>query len=395
MNWFTRENGRQILFRMRESRGRIKVEVGPRQVGKTFAVEQATREYGRGFTYRLADGLGIDPLRWLESEWNAARLVAKSAGEHLLILDEIQKVKGWSEVVKRLWDEDTFNHVPLKVVLLGSSRLLLQKGLTESLEGRYELLPADHWSYSEMRDAFAFTVDDYVLYGGYPGAAGLKNDEMRFRSYIRDSIVEPSISRDILQLETIAKPELLRRVFTLGCAYSARILSYQKMQGQLQETGNVTTIAHYLRLLGEAGLVCGLEKFYEDESRTKASSPKLAVCNNALMSVLSPYSFSELKSDGARWGHLVESAVGVHLLATARQDGVDVLYWNVGAKEVDYVLRKGERLAAIEVKSADASSISGMKEFCAKYPRAKSYLIGGKGMPLERFFAAKASDFLL
>lgn len=260
MNWFTRENGRQILFRMRESRGRIQVEVGPRQVGKTFAVEQATREYGRGFTYRLADGLGIDPLRWLENEWNAARLAAKAAGEHLLILDEIQKVKGWSEVVKRLWDEDSFNHVPLKVVLLGSSRLLLQKGLTESLEGRYELLAVDHWNYSEMRDAFGFTVDDYILYGAYPGAAGLKNDETRFRSYIRDAIIEPSISRDILQLETIAKPELLRRVFTLGCAYSARILSYQKMQGQLQETGNVTTIAHYLRLLGEAGLVCGLEK---------------------------------------------------------------------------------------------------------------------------------------
>lgn len=394
MNEYYREIVNCVLSRMNEPRGRIQVEVGPRQVGKTFSIEQATRQYGGEFTYRLADGLGIDSRSWLESEWNAARLLAKASGEHLLVLDEIQKVWGWSDIVKRLWDEDTFNHVPLKIVLLGSSRLLLQKGLDESLEGRFELLHADHWSYLEMRDAFGFSIDDYILYGGYPGAAALKGDEARFRAYIRDSIIEPSISRDILQLETIAKPELLRRVFMLGCAYSARILSYQKMLGQLQETGNVTTIAHYLRLLGEAGLVCGLEKIYEEESRKKASSPKLAVCNNALMSAVSTYSFAELKSDSARWGHMVESAVGAHLLATARSDGVEVLYWNVGAKEVDYVLRKGEKLAAIEVKSGDAASISGMREFCCKYPRAKPYFVGGQGMPLEQFFTAKAVDFL-
>lgn len=391
---FRREIAKSILSRINEPRGKIQVEVGPRQVGKTFSIEQAVREYRGPFTYRIADGLGLDPLAWLEGEWNAARLMAKRQDGHLLILDEIQKVKGWSDVVKRLWDEDTFNHVPLKIVLLGSSRLLLQKGLNESLEGRFELLSADHWNYREMREAFGFSVEDYILYGGYPGAVPMKDDEARFRAYVRESIAEPSVSRDILQLETIAKPELLRRVFTLGCAYSARILSYQKMLGQLQETGNVTTIAHYLRLLGEAGLVCGLEKFYEEESRTKASSPKLSVCNNALMSSLSAHSFAELKSDSARWGHLVESAVGAHLLATARRGGVEVLYWNVGIKEVDYVLRKGERLAAIEVKGADTNSISGLREFCGKYPRAKPYLVGGQGMPLEQFFETDAADYL-
>lgn len=383
-----------IIARIECPRKFIQVLVGPRQVGKTTVIGQVLEAYGEKFSYRLAEGLGMRPIEWLESEWNAARVLARAQGGYLLVFDEIQKIEGWSDVVKRLWDEDSFARVPLKIVLLGSSRLLLQAGLNESLAGRFELLDVWHWSFADMQKAFGYTLEEYVLLGGYPGAAEFRNDEARWRNYVRDSIVEPSISRDILQLEKVAKPALLRQTFVLGCTYSAKILSYQKMLGQLQDAGNTTTLAHYLQLLGEAGLVCGLPKYYEEPVRTRASSPKLAVCNTALATALSPYSLNEIRSDSARWGHAVESAVGVHLLATARTEGIEVLYWNVGIKEVDYVLRKGERLAAIEVKSAQADSVSGMKEFRAKNPEAKIYLIGGQGMPLETFFTLGAPDFL-
>ena len=383
-----------ISNRISEKRKFIQVVAGPRQVGKTFAVKQALEKYQKPFTYRLAEGLAANPLVWLENEWNAARLAARQNGEHLLVIDEIQKIGNWSDCIKRLWDEDSFSGTNLKVVLLGSSRLLLQKGLHESLNGRFELIEAGHWSFAEMRDAFGLTVDDYVLYGGYPGAVEFQGDEARWRNYIRESIAEPSIATDILQMEKIAKPALLRQAFTLGCAYSAKILSYQKMLGQLQDAGNATTLAHYLALLGEAGLVCGLEKFYEEIVRTKSSSPKLAVCNTALITAFSPQTLQELRERHDLWGHLVESAVGAHLLATASPAGIEVMYWNVGAKEVDYVLRKGDRLVALEVKSGLADDVSGMKEFLAKYPRAKSYLIGGQGMPFETFFTTSPEDLL-
>jgi len=384
----------KILARLDEPRRRIQVIVGPRQVGKTFAVEQALRKYAGTFDYRLAEGLGLNPLSWLEIEWNAARLKAKASGGHVLVIDEIQKLSGWSDVVKRLWDEDSFSHLPLKVLLLGSSRLLLEKGLNESLNGRFEVVEAQHWNWDEMRQAFGFTLEDYMLYGGYPGAADLKGDESRWRMYLKESIIEPSISRDILQLEQISKPALLRQLFILGCTYSGRILSYQKMLGQLQDAGNATTLAHYLRLLDEAGLLAGLEKHYEEVVRTKASSPKLAVRNPALMTALLPMPLADIRARPDVWGHVVESAVGAHLMTTAKADGVEIRYWNVGAKEVDYVLRKGETLAALEVKSADADSISGMRAFTAKYPRAKVYLAGGQGMPLETLFTLRAIDFL-
>lgn len=383
-----------ILSRINDGRKFIQVIVGPRQVGKTTVVRQVMEAYTGEFAYRLAEGLGIRPIDWLESEWNAARVRAKGEGGYLLIFDEIQKIDGWSDVVKRLWDEDTFNRVPLKVVLMGSSRLLLQAGLNESLAGRFELIDVWHWSFADMQQAFGYSLDDYILMGGYPGAAVFGKDEVRWRDYVRDAIVEPSISRDILQLEHVAKPALLRQMFVLGCSYSSRILSYQKMVGQLQDAGNTTTLAHYLRLLGEAGLICGIPKYYEESVRLRASSPKLAVCNTALASALSPYSFHEIRSDPTRWGHAVESAVGAHLLATARTAGIEVLYWNAGTKEVDYILRKGERLAALEVKSTVADNVSGMRDFKMRNPQTKVYLIGGQGMSLETFFTQCAADFL-
>lgn len=382
-----------ILARLREPRRRIQVVVGPRQVGKTFAMQQALRRFKGAFDYRLAEGLDVSPTAWLEAQWNAAR-VKSARRPHVLVIDEIQKVAGWPDVVKRLWDEDSFSGSSLKVFLLGSSRLLLEKGLHESLAGRFEIVEAAHWGFGEMNAAFGFSLDDFILFGSYPGAHDLRSDEARWRAYLKDAIIEPSISKDILQLETIAKPALLRQLFVLGCTYSGRILSYQKMLGQLQDAGNATTLSHYLHLLDEAGLLCGLEKFYEEGVRMKASSPKLAVRNVGLMTALLPYSHAELRRRGDLWGRVVESAVGAHLLATARADGVEVLYWNVGAKEVDYVLRKGEALSALEVKTADADSVSGMREFKARYPRAKVHLIGGQGFPLDEFFRRSAAEFL-
>ena len=383
-----------ILQRLREPRKRIQVVAGPRQVGKTTSVEQALAEYRGKYTYKLAEGLGLSPLDWLITEWNAARIKAKTDGEHLLVIDEIHKIKGWSGVIKRLWDEDSFNHVELKVCLLGSSRLLLQKGLDESLAGRFEMIDIWHWSFADMHAAFGYSLEEYILFGGYPGAADLRDDEIRWKQYVRDAIIEPSITLDILQLETVAKPELLRQTFVLGCNYSGKILSYQKMVGQLQEAGNTTTIAHYLRLLGEAGLLAGLDKLYDEPVRVRASSPKLAVCNNALRTAMQTGTPSELRADPVRWGHAVESAVGAQLMSSARRKDIDLLYWNVGCKEVDYVLRRDNEIAAIEVKSTDADSVSGMREFLRKYPRSKAYLVGGQGMSLEEAFSVSATDLL-
>lgn len=384
----------KIFNRLSESRLRLQVVAGPRQVGKTTAVKQALKHYGKPFSYRLAEGIGISPLSWLESEWQDARLRAQENGEYLLVIDEIQKITGWSDLVKRLWDEDSFYDRPLKVLILGSSRLLLEQGLHESLQGRFELIEVWHWSYEQMRDAFSFSLDDYVLFGGYPGAVPYIHDEERWRSYLRESIIEPSISRDILQLERITKPALLRQLFALACTYSGRIVSYQKMLGQLQDAGNATTLAHYLRLLGEAGLVMGLEKFYEEEIRVKASSPKLAVCNTALMTAMLNYSFVELKTRHDLWGHLFESAIGTHLISSCRRKGIRLKYWNVGSKEVDYILQRAESLASLEVKSEHADSISGLKEFKTKYPQAKPYLIGGQGQSPDLFFSREV-DLML
>lgn len=241
--------------------------------------------------YASADESGVKDHFWIQQQWDIARLSAKDNGDVLLVLDEIQKIPDWSSVVKKCWDEDTRHKVHLKVVLLGSAPLLIQRGLTESLAGRFEQIPVTHWSFQEMHQAFGFSLDQYIYFGGYPGAAPLIQDEPRWQRYIHDALIETTLSRDILLLNPIHKPILLRRLFQLSCEYSSQILPYHKMLGQLHDAGNTTTLAHYLELLKGVGMVAGIEKYCWNQIRQRASSPKLQVFNTALISANSNFSF--------------------------------------------------------------------------------------------------------
>jgi hypothetical protein len=331
----------------------------------------------------------------VQQQWEVARRLvspAAPAPAAVLVLDEIQKVPGWSEIAKFLWDEDTGNGVCLHVVVLGSAPLLVQRGLAESLTGRFETIPVTHWSLGEMMEAFGWNVEQYVYHGGYPGAAPLIDDEQRWRQYVLHSLVETTISRDILEMRRVDNPALLRRLFELGCQYSGQILSLNKMLGQLQDRGNTSTLAHYLDMLSGCGLLEGLQKFAGEKMRSRASSPKLQVHNNALLTALGAVDFAEARQDGLRWGRLVESAVGAHLVNEARARGLQVFYWRRANREVDFVLAKGRKAVAIEVKSTRRSaSTPGLKAFQAEFDLHRALLIGGQGIPLEEFLTKDAT----
>jgi len=372
-----------LQSRLKEPRRFLQVLAGPRQVGKTTLARQAMEGSRSRSHYASADEPTLQDRAWIEQQWDLGRLKAKDGGA-LLVLDEVQKVPGWSEVVKRLWDEDTAKGVLLKCVLLDSSPLLVQKGLTESLAGRFEVLHVTHWSFAEMRDAFGWDVDQYVYFGGYPGAAALIEDRQRWARYIVESLIETTLSRDILLMTRVDKPALLRRLFLLGCDYSGQILSYQKMLGQLQDAGNTTTLAHYLELLAGAGMLKGISKFSGKKVMQRGSSPKLQVLNTALVTSQSRLSFASAKKDRDYWGRLVESAVGAHLLNGAEGTMVEIYYWRDRGHEVDFVLQSGERIVSLEVKSGRArSDYSGMDAFAKIFQPFRKLLVGGQGIPLE------------
>jgi len=368
--------------------------IRPRQVGKTTLVKQALHDLRLPYHSVTADATYTVDSNWIRQEWQTARLMLKQSGadELLLIIDEVQKVSNWSEWVKKEWDADSFADVNIKVMLLGSSRLLLQQGLTESLAGRFELLNVTHWSYPEMRDAFGFNLEQYIYFGGYPGAAALIEDEERWKDYVRDSLVETSIAKDILLLTRVDKPVLLKRLFDIGSRYSAKILSLTKIQGELQESGNLTTLAGYLTLLREAGLLCGLEKYASSIIRKRASKPKFQVFNNALLTSGMLESFSALRANHKQWGHVVESSVGAYLLNSSLTGKFNVYYWNNGDYEVDYVLEKGDRLVSIEVKSGLDSSNSGIALFDKEFHPHAHFTIGTDGVPFETFFSMNPVD---
>lgn len=369
--------------RVREPRRFIQVLAGPRQTGKTTLARQVADATDLPVRFASADDPALRDRAWLATEWEAGRQLVDRRRGALLVLDEIQKITGWSETVKRLWDEDSAAARPLRVLVLGSAPLLVQRGLTESLAGRFEIVRVGHWSFREMRDAFGWDLDRYVYFGGYPGSASLVDEPERWVAYIRDSLIETTISRDVLLLQKVDKPALLRQLFRLGCEYSGQVVSYTKLVGQLQDAGNTTTLARYLDLLEGAGMIRGLQKYSGSRVRQRGSSPKLLALNTALMTAMQGVPFAEARSDPAVWGRLVETAVGAHL---ANDAAVDIYYWRERSREIDYVVRAGRAVLGIEVASGKRKEgLPGMQAFTGEFPRARPLLVGAQGLPLEDF----------
>ena len=377
-----------VLNRLKEPRRFIQILYGSRQIGKTTLIKQVLKDVDIPFHYASADDTPAVTSVWLDQLWETCRLKLKQTkqNEYILIIDEVQKIQNWSENIKKNWDKDSFSDINIKLVLLGSAPISIQKGLSESLAGRFELIHLPHWGFIEMNLAFGFSLEEYIFYGGYPGSAALIGNMERWRDYIKNSLVDSVISKDILSLSTILKPTLLRRVFELGSFYSGQILSYSKMLGQLQDVGNTVTIAHYLDLLSLSGILNGIEKYSTNLLKVKGSSPKFQVFNNALMATQYPQTRDDIMSNPELWGRFVESSVGAFLLNESINNRFKLYYWRERNVEVDYIIERDGVVVAIEVKSGKASSYRGLEHFSKTFNHVKTILVGNEGISLEDFF---------
>jgi len=393
---YKRRHFEELNSRLIEPRDKIQTISGPRQVGKSTMIKQVLQETDIPYLSVSADNVPKRDTFWISEMWATARARMKAAHspEFLLVIDEVHKLDNWSEAVKKEWDNDTKNDVNMKVIILGSSRLLLKDGLTESLAGRYELIRMPHWSYNEMHEAFGIDMDQYIYFGGYPGGAKYIHDERRWRRYVKDSIIAPAIERDILTTKTIYKPVLMRQLFDLGCMYSGKELSLNKMLGQLQNAGNVTTLAGYLNTLEEGRLLCGLQKYANDAARKYNSVPKLMVYNTALLTAQTSTTFHKTFTTPNLWGRWVESAIGTYLLSQADEYDYKLYYWRENDDEVDFVIESGEQLIAIEVKSGRRGDNEGMKIFTERFHPQLSFVIGTNGIPIEEFLTWDIGEML-
>jgi predicted AAA+ superfamily ATPase len=391
---FERSELQEVRKRVNEERRFIQVISGPRQVGKTTLITQLLGKISFPSLYESADAVPAGNALWIDQIWDNARLLMQSrkSSQFLLVIDEIQKISNWSETVKKNWDYDSLNKINLKVILLGSSRLLVQQGLTESLAGRFENIVLSHWSFNEINSAFGLDANNFAWFGGYPGSVDILTDEIRWKKYIRDSLIETSISKDILMLTRIDKPALLKNLFELGSLFSGQVLSYNKMLGQLQDAGNTTTLSHYLKLLGSAGLITGIEKYSLSAVRTRSSSPKFQVYNNAILSSQSPMTFSDVRNNHSEWGRVVESAVGAHLLNESLKGNISLYYWRERNEEVDFVVEKNEKVIAIEVKSTYIKNKRGLTSFQKRFNPFRTICIDEKIFPWHEFIKINPAD---
>lgn len=358
MNEIKRTFSLELARRLAEPEPLVQAVIGPRQVGKTTGVKQVLAECGAPSLYASADGAGAFGREWLLEVWQRGMRLPEGG---VLVVDEIQKVDGWQDALKDLWDNHRARGV--RVVVLGSSSLEIQQGLKESLAGRYELVPVGHWSLAESRELDpSLDLEQYLLFGGYPGGYRFRGAPRRWQRYVRESILENVLNKDVLRLRPLPRPALFRQFLELLSAYPCREISYTKLLGNLQDRGNVEVVKHYLFLLSCAFLYRGLEKYAAKETVKKSSSPKILPLCPALCT---------RGGAMARWrapderGRLFETAVGA---ALARADG-DLYYWRDGADEVDFVF-ESDRLYAIEVKSGRKRRAGGLSAFLARFPGA-------------------------
>lgn len=388
---FTRSLVQTLADAMKNRLPVFQVLTGPRQVGKTTIAQQVMEVLSFPSVYATADSPLPPGPEWIETNWRLAQVEFERYEKPvILVLDEIQKVRGWSETLKYYWDQNRRSHYDIRLLVLGSSALLLQEGLTESLSGRFFLNRCMHWSFQECKEAFGWNLRQWLYYGGYPGAVVFLKDEQQWKRYVSDSLIETVLARDVLQMHRIAKPALIRHLFALAATFPAQIFSYNKMLGQLQDAGNTTTLAHYLKLLESAFLVSGIEVYSKGQIRKRGSSPKLILWNNALINALSSKTFRDAVGDAVWWGRLVENAVGSHLCNGLSGTEYNITYWREGDREVDFVVTRGAESRAIEVKSGRAGKLYGMEHFRRKYPEAKTLIVGTGGIPLEQFFMSDA-----
>lgn len=390
---YQRQQAQTLRQRIEETRKFIQVIAGPRQVGKSTLVKQVLHEINVPYHFAVAEDAPDRNPVWIREQWQQARqkMDFNHYSQMLLIIDEIHKFDNWSEVVKGEWDKDSFNDRNLKVIILGSSRLLLMDGLTESLAGRFELINMEHWSYKEMHDAFGFDLYHYIYFGGYPGGASLVGDEKRWRNYIQNAIIEPAIAKDVLLTKRVYKPALLKQLFLLGCSYSGELLAFNKILGQLQDAGNTDTLATYLNVLDESCLLVGLQKYAVDNARKYRSIPKFLVYNSALLSATDKGSFEQVVTDDQKWGRWVETAVGTHLINNAKKLNYEVYYWRQKNEEVDYVLLSNNKLVVIEVKSGRRKLNSGIFTFEDSYHPIRTWVVGTGGLDIEQFLQSDLS----
>ena len=386
---YKRSEYQVITSRLKEPRKFIQVVMGPRQVGKSTVVKQVLQDLDLPYQQFSADNVPASNTAWVSNCWAAVRSLKESKGldSMILVIDEIQKISNWSEVIKKEWDCDTLHDCNIKVLLLGSNRVLLEKGLSESLGGRFEEIRMTHWSYPEMKECFGFTLDQYLFYGGYPGAASLINETDRWEQYIQSAIIDATINKDILMNTPISKPALLRQTFELGASYSGEILSLNKMLGSLQNAGNTVTLAGYINLLDESGMLCGLQKYSIDTARRRASIPKFQVYNNALKMAYNPHTFDQAIMDRKEWGRIFESGIGAWIVSQAFVHRIEVFYWRELANEVDFILRKKGTVVAIEVKSNAEKNTKGLGEFRDKFKPKSAFIVGDGGISAEEFLS--------
>lgn len=356
--------------------GRVQILTGPRQVGKTHILLDSAARWRESALYLAADAPESSLPGWWELQWQRTLQMA-GRGKSVLFVDEAHYLPQWSPVIKSAIDEVYRKKLPLHIVITGSATLPLGSGAREAMTGRFERIELRQWNPRDLAEAFSLDRDEaiecFIRFGSFPGGMSLISDIPRWKAYIRDSIIDPAVGRDILMREQVRKPALLRQIFAVCTGHPSEILSLAKIAGALSDAGTLETIAHYLGLLEEAYLIASVRKYSAREVRRRSSPPKIVPLSNALTAASRSGDPPLPARDPAPWGRWVENAC----IAFAIGCGQKVHYWREEPLEVDFVLIGSWGKWAIEIKTGELGSrdMAGLLTFCRRWPEFRPLVL--------------------
>ncbi len=375
--------------------------IGLRRVGKTVLLKQAINEI-----------LSSTPPKNIlffsfEEKWGTVEYMEEifyhfienvaGSGKKYIFFDEIQKVKGWEDVLKRFYDR----YEDIKFIISGSASIHISKSI-ESLAGRifdFYITPLSFLEFLELNDVkiefekleimnyegilklyetnlyqkekVVALFNEYLFKGGFPEIAKEMDEEV-IRKYMLNSLIDRILLKDLPEEFEIKKTSALREILEYSARETSGIFVIDKLSGLLKLSNE--TVSNYVEYLKRAFLIYILYNYTGSIAKQIRTSKKIHIVLPSVAIALESYGREALLYPQVV-GNYVESAIATFL--TYRYN--KIFFWRTPQKdEVDIVLKNEFGLLGVEVKyrsQIDKEDIKSLLKFCGKFQLGKGIIV--------------------
>lgn len=379
-----------VVSALANNNSKILIVEGPRQAGKTTMVQRALNELGLKATYANADNEYTDNRLFIHNAWEKKR---RSANSQLIVLDNIQHIRNWSTLLQAEYEADMAIGKQPRVVLIAASCAPFYRDMeTDFMQQNSTILRLSLWTWADMRDAFGWSLDQYIFFGGYPGLGEIVAKGRPWRNYVRSKLIEPALTNDILIDVRLYKPHVLLQILEEGISYQGEVRSLNGILENTDGAGNTIILSTYLEFLHNAHILYAIRKYSEMMDRRRASIPKMQVHGNAIAAYYKNWRFPKTLQQDKKRHEILLSAVGAHLLNRSFLEGYKITCFWDRYSSIDFII-SDSRGRDILINLCRPKADNALAYFTRHYGSFRTILVGDGGqMSVEEILDCTIAD---